>query len=58
VANVIFSFETSRNTNPKRKKWGDIAYTSGRSRDRQAPGTLRASAQFVPLPAEAGCETC
>ena len=28
------------------------------SRDREAHGTLSASAQFVPLPAEAGCETC
>ena len=26
VTNVIFSFETSPNTNPKRKKWGDMAY--------------------------------
>ena len=28
------------------------------SRDRDAPETFRASAQFAPLPAEAGSETC
>jgi len=26
VTNVIFGFETSPNTNPKRKKWGDMAH--------------------------------
>jgi len=26
VTNVIFGFETSPNTNPKRKKWGGMAY--------------------------------
>jgi len=26
VTNVIFGFETSPNTNSKRKKWGDMAY--------------------------------
>jgi len=26
VTNVTFSFETSPNTNPKRKKWGDMGY--------------------------------
>jgi len=26
VTNVTFSFETSPNTNPKRKMWGDMAY--------------------------------
>jgi len=31
---------------------------SGQSRDREAPDTLSASAQFAPLLEEAGCETC
>jgi len=26
VTNVTFTFETSPTTNPKRKKWGDMAY--------------------------------
>jgi len=26
VTNVTFGFETSPNTNPKRKNWGDTAY--------------------------------
>jgi len=26
VTNVIFGFETSPNTNPERKKWGNMAY--------------------------------
>jgi len=30
----------------------------GQSRDREAPDTLSASAQFALLPAEAGCGTC
>jgi len=30
----------------------------GQSRDRDALDTLSASAQFVPLPADAGWETC
>jgi len=30
----------------------------GQGRDREAPDTISTSAQFAPLPAEAGCETC
>ena len=30
----------------------------GQSRDREVPDALGASAQFTPLHAEAGCETC
>jgi len=26
MTNVTFSFETSPNTKPKRRKWGDMAY--------------------------------
>jgi len=26
VTNVTFSFEIPRNTNPNRKKWGDMTY--------------------------------
>jgi len=26
MKNITFSFETSPNINPKRKKWGDMAY--------------------------------
>jgi len=35
-----------------------LATGLGQSLDREAPNTLSASAQFAPLPAEAGCETC
>jgi len=33
-------------------------YGPGQSHDREASDTLSASAQFAPLPAETGCETC